>query len=158
MQKLKYWGWGEVGTELSDAERAALFQRVRQAFGIDTAVVAPPAVEDIALRRPRLSPPPHLAGILTDDPWERLVHTYGKSYPDSVKAFARDFANAPDLVAFPGRESDVADILAWASSANVAVVPFGAGSSVVGGVEPRFDGRFAGVVSLDVRRLNALLE
>ena len=158
MQKLKYWGWGEVGTELSDAERAALFQRVRQAFGIDTAVVAPPAVEDIALRRPRLSPPPHLAGILTDDPWERLVHTYGKSYPDSVKAFARDFANAPDLVAFPSRESEVADILAWASSANVAVVPFGAGSSVVGGVEPRIDGRYAAAVSLDLRRMNALLD
>ena len=52
-----------------------------------------------------------------------------------MRAFARDFKNAPDLVALP-RRSRVAAVLEWASGARVAVIPFGGGSSVVGGVEP----------------------
>ncbi len=74
--------------------------------------------------------------MLTQEPHERLLHTYGKSYPETVRAFARDFANAPDYVALPETEADIAAVFDWASGAKVAVVPFGAGSSVVGGVEP----------------------
>ena len=87
-------------------------------------------------RAPRVSAPAALAGILTQEPYERLLHTYGKSYPETIRAFARDFANAPDLVALPANEADVAAVLDWASGAKVAVIPFGGGSSVVGGVEP----------------------
>ena len=110
------------------------------------------------MRAPRLAPPATLAHLLTDDPYERLLHTYGKSYPETVRAFDRDFANAPDLVAFPRDEADVAAVLDWASGAKVAVIPFGCGSSVVGGVEPAVGDGFAGAVSLDLRRLDRVLE
>lgn len=63
--------------------------------------------------------------------------------------------HAPDLVLRPRREQDVVDALDWASSAGVAVVPFGGGTSVVGGVEPRFD---APAISLDLTRLDRVLE
>ena len=91
----------------------------------------PNRVARAAHLRPRLA-----SSVLTQDPHERLLHTYGKSYPETVRAFARDFANAPDYVALPETEADIAAVFDWASGAKVAVVPFGAGSSVVGGVEP----------------------
>ena len=102
--------------------------------------------------------PPRSLHLLTQDPHERLLHTYGKSYPETVRAFARDFANAPDYVALPETEADIAAVFDWASGAKVAVVPFGAGSSVVGGVEPVVGDGYAGAVSLDMRRLNRVLE
>jgi alkyldihydroxyacetonephosphate synthase len=114
-------------------------------------------VADIHLRAPRIRAPGVLAQILTDDPYERLLHTYGKSYPETVRAYNRDF-NAPDLVALPASEADVAAVLDWASGGNVAVVPFGCGSSVVGGVEPAVGDHYAGVISLDLRQLNHVLE
>ena len=49
-------------------------------------------------------------------------------------------------------------MLDWARGANVAVIPFGCGSSVVGGVEPAVGDRYAGVISLDLRRLDRVLE
>ena len=75
-----------------------------------------------------------------------------------MRAFDRDFANAPDFVALPETEADIAAVFDWASRAKVAVIPFGAGSSVVGGVEPVVGDGFAGAVSLDMRRLNRVLE
>ena len=90
--------------------------------------------------------------------YERLLHTYGKSYPETVRGFAREFPNAPDLVAYPRNAEHVAAVLDWASDANVAVIPFGCGSSVVGGVEPEVGETYAGTVSLDLRSLNRVVE
>ena len=67
--------------------------------------------------------------------YDRAAHTYGKSYADYARTLARDFSPAPDVVAFPATESDVVDLLDWADGAGAAVIPFGAGSSVVGGTE-----------------------
>ena len=75
-----------------------------------------------------------------------------------MRAFARDFANAPDLVALPKSEADIAAVLDWASGAKVAVIPFGGGSSVVGGVEPAVGDSYAGAVSLDMRHFDRVLE
>ncbi len=113
---------------------------------------------DIDLRVPRVTAPGAIARLLDDAPYERLLHTYGKSYPETVRAYSRDFGNAPDLVAFPASEADVTAVLDWASEARVAVVPFGGGSSVVGGVEPAVGDRYAGTLSLDLRHLDRVLE
>ena len=156
--RLKFYGWGYENTGLSDAEREHLFRFVADHLGIEPRLTPPPEAANIALRAPRLAPPAALANILTSDPYERLLHTYGKSYPEAVRAFACDFANAPDLVALPASEADVAAVLNWASGARVAVIPFGAGSSVVGGVEPAVGDAYAGAVSLDLRRLDRVLE
>ena len=75
-----------------------------------------------------------------------------------MRAFHRDFANAPDLVALPKSEADIEAVLDWASGAKVAVIPFGGGSSVVGGVEPVVGDGYAGAVSLDMRHFDRVLE
>ena len=157
--RLKFYGWGVEGTGLDQAERERLFRFLADRLGVEQPrVVAPPRVADIGLRAPRVAAPGAIAHLLTDDPYERLLHTYGKSYPETVRASNRDFANAPDLVARPVGEADVAAVLDWASGANVAVLPFGGGSSVVGGVEPAVGDGYAGTVSLDLRRLGRVLE
>ena len=158
--RLKFYGWGVEGTGLDEAERERLFRFLADRLGVEQPrVVAAPRPAEIGLRAPRVAPPPGaIARLLTDDPHERLLHTYGKSYPETVRASNRDFANAPDLVALPAGEADVAALLDWASGAKVAVVPFGCGSSVVGGVEPAVGEGYAGTVSLDLRRLDRVLE
>ena len=157
-RRLKFYGWGEENTGLEDAERERLFRFLANRLGVETSLAVPPQIADITLREPAVRPPITIAHLFSADPYERLLHTYGKSYPETVRAFSRDFANAPDLVAFPSAEADVSAVLDWASQANVAIIPFGCGSSVVGGVEPSVGDRYAGVVTLDLRRLNRVLE
>jgi alkyldihydroxyacetonephosphate synthase len=157
-RRLKFYGWGYEGDGLSEPERDHLFGFVAQRLGAEPRPAAPPSESEIVLAAPRVAAPAALASVLTADPYERLLHTYGKSFPETVRAFARDFANAPDLVAAPADETQVAAVLDWASGAKVAVIPFGGGSSVVGGVEPAVGDAFAGAVSLDLSRLNQVLE
>ena len=71
---------------------------------------------------------------------------------------ALDLPDVPDLVVRPVDEREVVDLLDWCSRDAVAVVPYGGGSSVVGGVEPRLDGDYTGVVSLDLGRLDRVHE
>jgi alkyldihydroxyacetonephosphate synthase len=157
-QRLKFYGWGYEGAGLDGAERQHLFRFVADRLGVEPRLAPPPQASDIALRAPRVVAPAALAGLLTHEPYERLLHTYGKSYPETVRAFARDFANAPDLVALPKSEADIAAVLDWAGGAKVAVIPFGGGSSVVGGVEPAVGDSYAGAVSLDMRHFDRVLE
>ncbi|MFF6908912.1 FAD-binding oxidoreductase [Streptomyces sp. NPDC012389] len=115
-----------------------------------------------ALRAPlsggvRVSAPATLAHLVSSAPAERAAHTYGKAFRDVVRALYGDMAAAPDPVARPRDERDVVDLLEWAAGADVAVVPYGAGSSVVGGVEYRA-GEHSGVLSLDLSGLVRVLE
>jgi alkyldihydroxyacetonephosphate synthase len=155
----KFWGWGYEGSGLDTAEAERLLGFYRERIGLqDGPCPRPPTVDEIALRAPRLRPPAGLERLCTAEPYERLLHCYGKSFPDAVRAFARDFKDAPDLVAKPRSEEGVVAILDWASEARAAVIPFGGGSSVVGGVEPRVGKNFAGTISLDLKGLDRVLE
>jgi len=115
-------------------------------------------LEEIELPAPRLSAPDSLAAIVTDDRYERVAHAYGKAYRDVVRAFRGQIDNPPDLVAHPGDEREVAAVLEWCADAGAAAIPFGGGTSVVGGVEPRVGDAYSGAVSVDLRRLDRVLE
>ncbi len=157
-RRLKFWGWGYEGDGLDAGETAKLKGFYQDRFAVEFGDTLPPAVEDMALAAPRLRPPDTLSAIFTDEPHARLLHSYGKSYPDAVKVFSHDFERAPDLVARPRDEDEILAVLDWATDAGVAVIPFGGGSSVVGGVEPVVGDRFEGTVSLDLKGLNRLIE
>jgi alkyldihydroxyacetonephosphate synthase len=97
-----------------------------------------------------------LGDLFTDDHYQRVSHALGKAYRDVVRGFRGEFENPPDLVAYPRDESEIEVVLSWAEAEGAAVVPFGGGTSVVGGVEARLGDR--AVVSLDLRRLDRVLE
>lgn len=86
------------------------------------------------------------------------MHAYGKSFPDYVRMFQRSVPHPPDIVAFPESESDIAAVLDWAARERAAVIPFGGGSSVVGGVECDVGEAYTGAVSLDMGRMGKVVE
>src|SRR6478609_7090224 len=93
--------------------------------------------------------------VLTDHE-TRLHRTRGKSTPDMLKLRAGDGSDSPDAVVRPGAHDEVAALIAWAVERHVALVPFGGGTSVVGGLVARREG-YAGVVSLDLVRMDRLV-
>ena len=156
----KHFGWGREGEGFAPDEREFAFARLRERFNVDAFDERPPPrLEDIALRAPRIAPPASLAEICSDASHDRAAHTYGKSYPDYVHGLAGDYGSAPDVVAYPRSEAEVAAVLDWAGGAQAAVIPFGGGSSVCGGVEPRIDGnRYRAAVTIDMREMGAVVE
>jgi alkyldihydroxyacetonephosphate synthase len=115
--------------------------------------VAPSAIAERALAglRDVVGQP----NIATDDV-ARIVHAGGKSTTDLLRRRRGDVSGAPDAVVFPGSSAEVAEVLALCAAERIAVVPFGGGTSVVGGVEP-LRGPFASVIALDLGRLDRLL-
>lgn len=86
---------------------------------------------------------------------DRLPRAGGKSTPDLLRRKDTGEQDAPDAVVLPGTEDEVAEILRYCSEHAIAVVPFGGGTSVVGGVDPERGG-FTAVISLDLRRFDQL--
>jgi alkyldihydroxyacetonephosphate synthase len=151
-----FWGWGLETDEPSSDERAAHAARLSKRY--NTTIEAPPipTVADLDLRKPRVEAPAALAGFCTTETHDRASHAYGKSFRDTVRAFNRKFPNLPDVVAYPRTEAEVIAALEWCGQGNIVAIPYGGGSSVVGGVEPPDDGRPS--VSIDLARLDRVLE
>src|SRR5690606_28616940 len=97
--------------------------------------------------------------FVTSDKHERLFHSYGRSVHDLARMIhRRDFSNPPDWVAYPRDENEVRAVLDWCSAGDIAAIPFGGGSSVVGGVNPPGDDRYRGSVTIDMSRMDRVLE
>lgn len=154
--KRKFWGWGHVD-HVVPAETVAFAEASLGALlGATLARREPPRVEDVPLRAPRFELPPSLAHLGSSTPFERLNHALGKSYRDIARAIARRVPHPPDVVAYPESEADVVNLLDHATRERIAVVPYGGGSSVAGGVEPKCDG-FDKTMSLDLGKLDRVL-
>ena len=95
-------------------------------------------------------------GNVSVDHHDRLLRTRGKSTPDLLKIRAGDGSESPDVVVRPENAAEIDAILAWCVRHHVALVPFGGGTSVVGGLVADRDG-FNGVVCLDLMRMDRLI-
>jgi alkyldihydroxyacetonephosphate synthase len=154
----RFWGWGLESDTLAPTE-VAIVKGMLARLGIAAAELpTPPTEADFTLATARVAPPASLAGTFSAAPHDRLGHSYGKSFADSVRMWNRDVRNPPDWVAFPEDEQAIVDILDWAARENVAVIPYGGGSSVCGGVEPAVGLSYRATVSLDLERLARVLE
>ncbi len=154
------WGWGfeDAAFTADHAREAAPGIPALLGFGAGE-LEAPVALEQAQLPQPRVAPPGGaLAAVCSQEHRDRATHAYGKSYLDTVRAFRGVYEHVPDLVARPRDEAEVETLLEWAAGANVAVIPYGGGTSVVGGVEPRIPERLNGALSLDLGGFDALLE
>ena len=152
-----HWGWGWSDRFPPTAERRQLALQLQGLLGFRAGVPTEPvALDAITLRPSRLAIPSELAEVLSDDHELRIHHTYGRSYPDLLRGFRGDYQGAPDWVARPADEEQVAAVLEWAEATGVAVVPVGGGTSVSGGVDTAIDD-VPGVVALSLRRLDQVL-
>ena len=138
-------------------EAAASGVRDRLGFGGEE-VEDPVALEAIELGPPRVAPPGALAERFSSDPHSRVCHGLGKAYRDVVRGFRGQVDNPPDLVARPRDEREVEQILDWCADEGVAAIPYGGGTSVVGGIEPRVGDAHRGSVSVDLGLLDRVLE
>jgi alkyldihydroxyacetonephosphate synthase len=149
----KHWGWGFEDQQPTPSEvreaAAGLAAHLRPALGDVTLseVESPVPLEAVELPAPRILAPASLAGICATDDHARATHALGKSYSDIVHGFRGRFAHPPDLVARPRQESDVERLLEWCEAERVAAIPYGGGTSVVGGVTPDIDGERSGDAS-----------
>jgi alkyldihydroxyacetonephosphate synthase len=155
-RRRKHWGWGFEDQQPPDDQVAAAAAGARDHLGFAPAEVERPVPLDaIELPPSKLDPPDSLAHIFASDPYERVTHAYGKSYRDVVRAFRGRFDSPPDLVAHPAGEAELEQVLAWCEETGAAAIPFGGGTSVVGGVEPPGD---RPAVSVDLKRMDRVLE
>ena len=158
-RRLKYWGWGYEDEQPSEAELRGTGGLIRQHLGFGAELPAQPVpLSAVTLPEPRVSPPASLAPICFSDPYERALHAYGRSYMDILRAFRGRFDHVPDVVVRPRDETQLQATLDWAIPAGAAVIPYGGGTSVVGGVEPRVGERFNGAVTIDLKALDRVLE
>jgi alkyldihydroxyacetonephosphate synthase len=154
-RRLKHWGWGFEDQQPPPEQVEAAAAAAREQLGFPPAEVERPVrLEDIELAPPRLDPPPSLSDICRTDRYERVAHSYGKAYRDVVRAFRGRFDTPPDVVAHPSDEADLERILAWCEEAGAAAIPFGGGTSVVGGVEPPRD---RPAVSIDLEAMHRVI-
>ena len=163
--KIRWNGWGWAAHDDALAGREELWSWLAAQLGMPSLLATPARpLEEIALAPPRLSPAERrcFASILGadrvhDDAFERAFHARGKSYHDLLRLRAGDLAVVPDAVLYPRGTEEVLRLLAFASENAIAVVPFGGGTSVVGGVSASTGG-FRSVVSLDLTGMERIGE
>lgn len=152
------WGDPDRVTALS----ATQLGMVHDLLKVSAADLDPVPYDEVRLRPSQLSAADRdaLAAIMgaeqvsTADA-DRLPRAGGKSTPDLLRRKRRDDQDAPDAVVLPGTDDEVAALLELCADRGIAVVPFGGGTSVVGGLDP-VRAPFAAVISLDLRRFDAL--
>jgi alkyldihydroxyacetonephosphate synthase len=154
---MRWWGWGDP--EHGPALSAHTLELLRETVGVSQAPRAPVALDAVRLPQTRLDQDTRaaLAAIVgadavRDDRLERVVHAAGKGYVDLVRMRAGAPAGAPDAVVLPDSHERLRAVLERCASRGLAVVPFGGGTSVVGGVEPS-SGAHAAAIALDMRRI-----
>jgi alkyldihydroxyacetonephosphate synthase len=155
MSRRSWWGWGDEAEAYEGDALAGIGGMLAHRFDVGVAVpVEPVDPRGIELPTPRVALPDALASLASADPVDRLRHGHGASFREIVRALHGDVPRPPDLVVRPRRRADVARILDWCSHDGVGCVPWGGGTSVVGGVTPPA----APSISLDLERLDAVLE
>lgn len=166
IQNLRWWGWGTVDQGYSLEERPAFWPALCEWLSLPDEAIEheTPSVclEEISLRPSRLDDPV-LASLrklvgeraVRIDKQARVEHAYGKSYCDLVRIRAGYIPHPPDAVAYPLDQRQICSLLSWAVERDIVIVPFGGGSTVLGGVEPPDDDR--PVITLDLANLDRVL-
>jgi alkyldihydroxyacetonephosphate synthase len=160
-RRMRWWGWGDPGHPAGLPPHALDF--LAETVG-PSAPAAPVALEHVKID-PSSIPPDTLSWLremlgspgVRDDHSDRVLHAAGKGYPDLVRLRAGTPSGAPDGVVYPASREQLRELLAACARESLAVVPFGGGTSVVGGVEP-LRGPHRGVLSLDMSRMARVLE
>jgi alkyldihydroxyacetonephosphate synthase len=158
-RRYKHWGWGFEDQQPSPAQLRQTASAAAAHLGLSVdRLEEPVALEEVSLLAPSVRPPADLAEICASDDHARASHALGKSYTDVVNGFRGRFEHPPDFVAHPRDETDIERLLEWCAAEDVAAIPYGGGTSVVGGVTPAVGSSYNGAISIDLRGLDRVLE
>jgi alkyldihydroxyacetonephosphate synthase len=153
------WAWGWRDKFPDETARGGLSQLIRAL--LPKATPSPRALppDEPQVPAAAVGIPDALAGFASQVPRERAMRSRGRAYPDLIAGFAGDYTGAPDVVARPRDAGEVARALEVCGERGWACVPFGGGTSVVGGVDARLArGDRAAVVALDLGALTGVKE
>ncbi|WP_370328353.1 FAD-binding oxidoreductase [Euzebya sp.] len=148
-------GWGLVDHAPDAEEVAGTRELLAGRFGEDALWTSPPP-PPAPTPTPRIRIPDALADVVSADAAVRRLHAVGRSFADTVALRETGVARTPDLVARPGDEAAAAAVLDWCHDEGLACIPFGGGTSVVGGVTPPAGD--APVVTLQLRGLDRVTD
>ena len=159
-----WYGWADPTRATELRPSALAYLRTTLKLQSEEKTHQPVDISAVRLYPSKLDPAAlaELQGICADEhvsttDFERIMHAGGKSTPDLLRIRAGDALDAPDAVIFPADAEQVFRVLEVCVARRIAVVPFGGGTSVVGGVQPRAAG-FGAVITLDLRRLDQLVD
>jgi len=156
MTKRKFWGWGYSDYEVDAATIEQFKTMIKMSFGVkELRKIEPPTLSDIELRAPRFDLPESFQNYCTSASIDRASHCYGKSYRDVWRGLHGQFDNPPDYIAYPTTEEQILDLMRYAANNGIDLIPFGGGSSVVGGVEPSKESK--GVITVDMKHFDQVL-
>ncbi len=164
-RQTKWWGWGDPQKSYDLVSRPYFWKQLKQKIDIsEKPFLSAPSLDKIDLPESRFFSElfNQLCRFLKEDQisiskLSRISHTYGKSYHDLIRIRRKIFPHAPDAVIFPQNEEEILKILQWAVENQIAVVPWGGGTSVVGGVEATAESDHSGLVALNLTRVNQVL-
>src|ERR1700733_12172201 len=163
---MKWWGWGLEGAEFTHADKPDLAPFIQTVLGLDVRRVTAPPPRFQSLRIPDSMLTETLRGELerelgpdhvSSDALDRVVHGRGKSLRDLIRQRRGDLPRIPDVVVRPASEADVSAVLKATIAHDAVVIPFGGGSSISGSLEPE-PGETRPVISVELSRLDAVLE
>jgi alkyldihydroxyacetonephosphate synthase len=160
---IRWNGWGWAAHKDALAERDEVWDWLSHELGMPSLLATPARpIEEIKLAPSRLTPAERIllvsivgADRVRDDTYERAFHALGRSYHDLLRLRAGDLATAPDAVIYPRGTSEILAILALASESGIAIVPYGGGTSVVGGVSAE-PGPFKSALTLDLSGMDRM--
>ena len=129
------WAWGWADKLPDEHARAGLVQLARALLPAAEPALRSLPPDEPSVPSPRVAIPDALAAFASQEPRDRAAHARGRAFPDLVAGFAGDYGGAPELVARPRDAGEIARVLEICDARGWACVPFGGGTSVVGGVD-----------------------
>ena len=162
----KWWGWGAEGTEFTYDDKPHFAEFVLTNVGVDvaTGAFARPDLAGIDLAEPILTAElaAQLTGIvgpdnISSDKETRILHGVGRGVVDLIRLRQHDIGRIADVVVYPANEAEVVAIVEAALTANAVLIPYGAGSNIVGALSAPATERRS-VISVDMGRMNRVLE
>ncbi len=154
-----FWGWGVTAYQLDPTFVERFKSMLQMSLGVKEFVERPiPKLEDITIRKPRFDLTEGLLAFCSSEKWDRLAHHYGKSFRDVWRGLHGEYHNPPDFIAYPKTEEQIQELFNFAAEANVALVPFGGGSSVTGGVESTESDKYQGSITVNMKHFDQVLE
>jgi alkyldihydroxyacetonephosphate synthase len=155
-----WWGWGFEDSKIPDAEIKQLGSLLAERLGSELTFINEPDISDLKLREPRIKLPERLAQIARTDARERALHSFGRSFQDICRILGGSFERPVDAVIYPQDYDDITKVMEYCDQNKIALIPFGGGSSVVGGVNSFEvnEESYKAILAVDLTNLNKVLD